>query len=173
MKRSWRGLRLLFVMWLAMTNCRSEGHAAGPPEPAGLPDAPVAVAGSSVPTGDVGVRFVTHRGEWTSLFSVQGGGAPMLLVSGEVQNTSPETLTYVKLQIELLGADDIVVFRDYVYNRRAEVLRDEAYEQGKRTLDEMNVEPLPPAMADGFRFILFKEDIPEFRTYRVRVLEAH
>src|SRR5439155_15998415 len=111
-----------------------------PPDVTGLPDAPTAVPGTLVPTDGLGVRFLTHHGEWTSFLSMSGGGEPILLINGQLENTSGKPLTYVKLQFELLGEDNVVVFHDHGYNREAEALREEAYETGKKSLAEMGIE---------------------------------
>jgi len=79
---------------------------------------------------------------------------------------------YIKLQFELLSEDGAVVMRDYGYNRKAEALREEEYESGKKSLAEMAVEQLKPGEQDGFRFFFFKADLPEFHSYRVQLLEA-
>ena len=145
---------------------------AAPPDATGIPDAPTAVPGSVVPTDGLDVRLLSHHGEWTSFLNMGGGSEPMLLINGRLENASEKPLTYVKLQCELLGEDGAIVFRDHVYNRRAEVLREEDYESGKKALADMGVEHLNAGAQDDFRFIFFKNDIPEFRAYRIRVLEA-
>ena len=68
--------------------------------------------------------------------------------------------------------DDVVVFRDYGYNRKAEALREEVYEKGQKSLQDMGVEGIGSGAQDTFRFIFFKADVPEFLSYRIRVLEA-
>lgn len=144
---------------------------AAPPDTPGIPDAPTAVPGSLVPTDKTEVRFLSHHGEWTSFFSMSGSSEPILLINGRIENAAEKALTYVKLQFELLGEDNVVVFRDYGYNRKAEALREEAYESGKKMLKDMDVEKLSAGTQDDFRFIFFKNDVPEFRSYRIRVLE--
>jgi hypothetical protein len=160
-------LLLLCVMMLGP----SHAHAA-PPDATGIPDAPTAVPGSLVPTDGLGVRVVSHSGEWTSFFSMSGGSEPILLINGRLENASKKPLTYVKLQFELLGEDNIVIFRDYGYNRKAEALREEVYESGNKALADMGVERIEAGAQDDFRFIFFKNDVPEFRAYRIRVLET-
>jgi len=146
-------------------------HAA-PLDTTGIPDAPTAVPGSLVPTDGLGVRLFSHRGEWTSFFSMSGSSEPILMINGRLENASGKPLTYVKLQFELLGEQDVVVFRDHGYNRKAEALREEDYEAGKKALADMAVEHLTAGAQDDFRFIFFKNDVPEFRAYRIRVLET-
>jgi hypothetical protein len=136
-----------------------------------MPDAPQAVPGSLVQGTHSGIRIVSHRGEWTSFYSMSGGAEPILLINGQVENTSDKPLSYVKLQFELLGEDGVVVFRDYGYNRKAEELREEVYEKGQRPITDATIEKIEAAAKDEFRFIFFKEDIPEFQSYRIRVLE--
>ena len=142
------------------------------PDVQGIPDAPIAVPGTLVPTDGLGARVLDHRGEWTSFFSMSGGSEQILLINGQIENTSGKPLAYVKLQFELLGEDDVVVFRDYGYNRKAEALREEVYEKGQKPLQDMGVEGIGSGAQDTFRFIFFKADVPEFLSYRIRVLEA-
>jgi len=160
-------LTLLCVMILGLPRA----HAA-PLDATGIPDAPTAVPGSLVPTDGLSVRLLSHSGEWTSFFSMSGGSEPILVINGRLENTSGKPLTYVKLQFELLGEQDVVVFRDHGYNRKAEALREEDYEAEKKALADMGVERLADGARDDFRFIFFKNDVPEFRAYRIRVLET-
>lgn len=162
---------LFFFLYCVMSFALPRAHAT-PPDTAGIPDAPTAVPGSLVPTDGLGVRLLSHRGEWTSFFSMSGGSEPILLINGRLANASEKPLIYIKLQFELLGENDIVIFRDYGYNRKAEVLREEVYESGKKALADMGVERIDAGMQDDFRFIFFKNDVPEFRAYRIRVLET-
>jgi hypothetical protein len=138
----------------------------------GIPDAGKPVAGSLVPAPEVAVQVSVHKGEWSSFASMEGDAEPIFLITGKVKNTSGKPLTYIKLQFELLDEDGGVVVRDYGYNRKAEELRDEAYESGKKTLKDMNIEPLTANAEDGFRFLFFKSDIPKFHSYRIRLLEG-
>lgn len=144
----------------------------GLPDVQEIPDAPVAVSGTLVPADGIGVRILHHRGERTSFFSMGGDSEQILLINGQIENTSGKPLSYVKLQFELLGEDDVVVFRDYGYNRKAEALRDEEYEQGRKSLQEMGVDTIAAGAQDTFRFVFFTADVPEFRSYRIRVLAA-
>ncbi|HXG17541.1 MAG TPA: hypothetical protein VNN62_00510 [Methylomirabilota bacterium] len=163
---------VLFLILLCIAILGSSHAYAAPPDATGIPDAPTAVPGSLVPTDGLGVRLLSHRGEWTSFFSMSGGSEPILLINGRLENAAEKPLTYVKLQFELLGENDIVVFRDYGYNRKAEALREEAYEVGNKAPADMGVERIAAGAQDDFRFIFFKNDVPEFRAYRIRVLEA-
>jgi hypothetical protein len=103
---------------------------------------------------------------------MSGGSEEIFLITGRLENTSDKPLTAVKLQFELLGDDNVAVLRDYGYNRKAEALRDEEYEAGKKSLADMEVEQIAAGTQDEFRFIFFKKDIPEFQSYRIRVLES-
>jgi len=163
---------LFFTLLCVVILGPPRAHSA-PPDTAGMPDAPTAVPGSLVPTDGLGVRLVSHNGEWTSFFSMSGGSEPILLINGRLENASEKPLTYVKLQFELLGEKDIVVFRDHGYNRKAEALREEDVEAGKKAIADMGVERIEAGAQDDFRFIFFKNDVPEFRAYRIRVLETH
>jgi hypothetical protein len=145
------------------------GTWAAPPIEMNMPEAITPVTGAVVP-GETKVQVISHKGEWGSMFSMEGGGEPIFVVTGQLENHSNAPLTYVKLQCELLSEDKVVMFRDYVYNRKAEVLRDEEYETGKKTLADMNVTPIDKGAQDGFRFFFFKSEVPEFQSYRIRVL---
>src|SRR5262245_46283753 len=161
------GLLLLFVCALPRPSF------AVTPDTADIPDAGKPVPGSLVPPTDgLGVRVLSHHGEWSSFFSMSGGSEEIFLISGRLENTSGKPLTAVKLQFELLGDDNVAVLRDYGYNRKAEALRDEGYEAGKKSLADMEVEQITAGAQDEFRFIFFKKDIPEFQSYRIRVLES-
>lgn len=137
-----------------------------------LPEASPTITGSLVVLPSAGVNIPTHRGEWGAFFGTGGDGEAYFLIAGEVENTSGKPLTYVKFQFELLNNDGTVVMRDYGYNRKAEALREEEYEAGKKTLAEMKLDPIQPKTKDGFRFFFFKSEIPAFHTYRIRFLES-
>ncbi len=137
-----------------------------------LPDATQPIAGSLIVPPDASIRIVSHRGEWTAFFSTGGSGEPFFLIAGQLENTSGKPLTYIKLQFELLNKDGVVVHRDHGYNRKAEALREEDYENGKKSLVEMNIEPITAGARDGLRFFFFKDEVPEFHSYRIRVLES-
>ena len=138
----------------------------------GIPDAGKPIAGSLILTPGVGALISTHKGEWSSFASMEGDAEPIFLITGRLKNTSGKPLTYVKCQFELLNEEGVVVVRDYGYNRKAEELRDEAYESGKKTLKDMRIESLAVNAEDGFRFLFFKSDIPQFHSYRIRLLES-
>lgn len=121
---------------------------------------------------DATIRIVSHRGEWTAFFSTGGGDAPFFLIAGQLKNTSGKPLSYVKFQFELLNKEGVVLHRDYGYNRKAEALREEDYETGKKSLAEMNIDPIAAGTQDGLRFFFFKDETPEFHSYRIRVLES-
>lgn len=140
-----------------------------------VPDLPGAgpgpLVGESVATDGLGVGILSHQGQWTSLLGTGGSSEPLFLISGQVENRAKKPLAYIKLQCELLGQENVTVFRDYVYNRKAEALREEDYENGKKTLADMQIEPINAGAQEAFRFIFFKSDVPEFLSYRIRVLE--
>jgi len=66
------------------------------------------------------------------------GAEPILLITGRLENTSDKPVTYVKLQFELLGEDNVVVFRDHGYNRKAEACGRKSMRRAK-ALTEMDV----------------------------------
>lgn len=158
-----------FVCFALVLLAPSQGKAIDIP---GIPDAGKAVAGTVVLATTAGVAVLSPKGEWTTFASMEGSGEPIFLITGRVKNTSGKPLSYAKLQFELLDEDGIVLLRDYGYNRKAEALREEAYESGKKSLQDMEIEGLPAEAEDGFRFLFFRLDIPQFHSYRIRVLEG-
>jgi hypothetical protein len=137
-----------------------------------LPDATKPISGSLIVPPDATIRIVSHRGEWTAFFSTGGSGEPFFLIAGQLENSSGKPLTYVKFQFELLSKDGVVLHHDYGYNRQAEALREEEYESGKKSLAEMNINPVAAGSQDGVRFFFFKDETPEFHSYRIRFLES-
>jgi hypothetical protein len=137
-----------------------------------LPDATQPITGSLIVPPNASIRIISHRGEWTAFFSTGGSGEPFFLIAGQLENTSGKPLAYIKFQFELLNKDGVVLHRDYGYNRKAEALREEDYETGKKSLAEMNIDPVAAGAQDGLRFFLFKDEIPEFHSYRIRFLES-
>lgn len=156
-----------FLVWLSIPL-----HHSNALDVPNLPDATTPISGSLVVLPDAGIRILTHRGEWSAFFSTGGSGETFFLIAGEFENISGKPLTYVKLQFELLNKDGTVVIRDFGYNRKAEALREEEYENGKKTLADMKIEQLPAGAKEGFRFFFFKPDAPEFHSYRIRFLES-
>lgn len=137
-----------------------------------LPEANQAISGALVIPSHAPIRIVSHRGEWSAFFGTGGSSEPFFLITGQLENTSGKPLTYVKFQFELLSKDGVVLQHDYGYNRKAEALREEDYETGKKSLAEMKIDPIPAGATDGLRFFFFKNEIPEFQSYRVRFLES-
>lgn len=138
-----------------------------------LPDGSAPVSGTLVVPSEAGIRILSHRGEWSAMFGTGGSSEPFFLIAGEYENTSDKPLTYVKFQFELLSNAGVVVTRDYGYNRKAEALREEEYEAGKKSLQEMKIEQISAGTKESFRFFFFKADIPAFHSYRIRVLERN
>jgi hypothetical protein len=137
-----------------------------------MPDVGTAVLGSLVPSVGTGAQITSHRGEWSVLASLEGAAEPIFLIAGQLKNLTDKPLTYVKFQFELLDQNGVVIVRDYGYNRKAEALREEAYEAGTIALGEMKIEPIGAGAEDGFRFLFFKRDTPEFHSYRIRITES-
>jgi hypothetical protein len=137
-----------------------------------IPDVGKPVSGTLVPSPGSSVQVVSHRGEWSTLASMEGTPELIFLIAGQLKNTTDKPLTYVKFQFELLDEDSVVLVRDYGYNRKAEALREEEYESGKKSLADMGIEGLGAGAQDSFRFLFFKTDIPEFQSYRIRILES-
>jgi hypothetical protein len=159
----------LLLNWLLLTGVPLRAMAVDMPN---LPDVGEAVLGSLVPSGGTGVQITSHRGEWSVLANLEGVAEPIFLIAGQLKNTTDKPLTYIKFQFELLDDHGVVIVRDYGYNRKAEALREEAYEAGKMTLAAMKIEPIGAGAEDSFRFLFFKSDTPKFRSYRIRITES-
>jgi hypothetical protein len=164
-----RHFGMLLRCWLLLASVPLKATAVDVPD---IPDVGKAVLGSLVPSVGTGVQITSHRGEWSVLASMEGAAEPIFLIAGQLKNTTDKPLTYVKFQFELLNAAGVVVVRDYGYNRKAEALREEAYEAGKMTLAEMQIEQIGAGAEDSFRFLFFKSDTPEFHSYRIRITES-
>lgn len=137
-----------------------------------IPDAGKPVSGVLAPAPGANAQITAHKGEWSVFASMQGDAEPIFLITGTLKNTSAQSLAYVKMQFELLDDEGVVLIRDHGYNRQAEALREEAYESGKKTLEEMAIPPLKAGVEESFRFLFFKADIPEFHSYRIRIIET-
>lgn len=137
-----------------------------------IPDAGKSVSGVLAPAPGANAQITTHKGEWSVFASMQGDAEPIFLITGKLKNISAQPLAYVKMQFELLDDEGVVIVRDHGYNRQAEALREETYESGKKTLKEMAIPPLKAGAEESFRFLFFKTDIPEFHSYRIRIMET-
>lgn len=168
--------RAVLSFWILATSifCFLAVTRAAPPTALDIPDAVIQVPGKLVPIAESqGIRIISYEGVWSAFFSMGGGSEAILLITGKLENLKDTPLTYVKFQLELLGEQDIVVFRDYGYNRKAEPLRDEDYESGTVSLEDKGIVQVGPKEEESFRFIFFKKEIPAFRSFRIRLLETH
>jgi hypothetical protein len=144
--------------------------AAATPSPA---LAPTPLAGAAN-----GVRVVSQSARWTGLLAIdelKDGEETMFVISGELENTGPGPVSWVKLGYELLGDDnqgDVVLASEYGYNFRAEALRSAPVEAGDVAPDSVPVCPLDPGEKDLFRMVFFRADVPRFARWRVRILEV-
>lgn len=124
------------------------------------------------------VTIVSHDGAWADLTGVGpvgelGEAESFYLISGTLQNDSKHPIGYVKLSYELLGESGEVVFREYGYNRKAEDLRDDAFERRGASPREMGIEPIEGSGGrDTFRMFFFRDELPPFESYRVLVDET-
>lgn len=128
-----------------------------------------ALVGDATPTTR-GVRIVEQSARWTGLTpadDLQGVGETMFVISGEVENSGPEPVAWVKLGYDLLdgsGADAAVCASEYGYNHRAEALRG--------ATPQPTVQPLGPGERDLFRMTFFRSDVPHCDAWRVHILEV-
>ncbi len=141
-----------------------------PPPSAGPSAAPVA--------GAVGARVVNQSARWTGLLAgdeLKDEAETMFVISGEVENTGPEPITWVKHEYELLADSsdgEVVLASEYGYNFRAEALRSAAVEAGDIAPTAVPIQALAPGEKDLFRMVFFRADVPRFDRWRVRILEV-
>lgn len=127
--------------------------------------------------GRAPVVIAEHEGRWGDLTGVDPGGGlteggSFYVIRGAIRNDSDRPIGYVRFTYELVDEAGKVVFREHGYNRRAEDLRDDAFEKGKKPLETMAIEPIEASGKDSFRMFFFGEEIPRFERYRVRVDEV-
>ena len=68
------------------------------PDTPDLPEAGKSVPGSLVPPAEeLGVRVLSHHGEWSSFFSMNGGSEEIFLITGRLENTSGKPLTAITM----------------------------------------------------------------------------
>jgi hypothetical protein len=124
------------------------------------------------------VRVVHQAARWTGLLQMdelKDDSDTMFLISGELENVGPGSVSYVKLGYELLGdgsEGEVVLASEYGYNFRAEALRSAAVEAGEVAPTMVPVRPLAPGEKDLFRMVFFRTDVPRFERWRVRILEV-
>lgn len=165
-------MKSFFLVGMVFFLLSSSPRWGGAIEAPSIPDAGKPIPGVLAPAPGANAQITTHKGEWSVFASMQGDAEPIFLITGTLKNTSAQPLTYVKIQFELLDDEGVVIVRDHGYNRQAEALREEAYESGKKTLQEMAILPLKTDAEESFRFLFFKTDIPEFHSYRIRIMET-
>jgi hypothetical protein len=124
------------------------------------------------------VRIVSQAARWTGLLAIdhlKDDSESMFLISGEVENLGPATVTSVKLGYELLADTsdgEVVLASEYGYNFRAEALRSPAVEAGEVSPTTLPIRPLAPGEKDLFRMVFFRTDVPRFDRWRVQILEV-
>jgi hypothetical protein len=165
-------VKRFFLVGLFFVLLNSSPRWGGAIDAPNIPDSGKSVPGVLAPTPGVNAQITTHKGEWSVFASMQGDAEPIFLITGTLKNISTQPLAYVKMQFELLDDEGVVIVRDHGYNRQAEALREEAYESGKKTLKEMAIPALKAGAEERFRFLFFKADIPEFHSYRIRIMET-
>jgi hypothetical protein len=139
------------------------GAAAEPPTPPQPPDP---------------VRIVSQSARWAGLLGpdeLSDERVSVFVISGEVENVGPAPIAFIKLAFELIrdGAEgESIVANEYGYNLRAEALRDPALEAGDPRATPPSIRPLAPGERDLFRMTFFRQDVPHFERWRVRILTA-
>lgn len=111
-------------------------------------------------------EVLEHKGRWES-----GYGSTWYNVVGRLKNTSSHALRYVKLRIEALDGTGKVVASTLTYNESAEVLTVPEVD-GQALLKQGKVKPLAAGAEERFRGSFLKDETPEFKDYRVTVVET-
>lgn len=148
----------------------------------GGPPAPAA-SRSQIPGDVVATETVSiddHSAHWTDLLGVavalmgtaDDDQPPMLVIRGNLKNSSAAPLEHVRLAFELLDADGHVVATETGYNRRAEALQPVDAPDPWPAEEVPAIEPITGGSVDSFRMIFLGRDIPHFASYRVRVLDV-
>ena len=122
----------------------------------------VAAAWAAGPDAEV----LEHHGRWESGYGVQ-----FYNVVGRLRNTSGHALRYVKLRIEVVDEHGKVVASTETYNESAEALAVPDVD-ATALLASGKVKPLAAGAEERFRGSFLKEETPEFREHRVRIVDA-
>jgi Protein of unknown function (DUF3179) len=145
------------------------------------PPSPHAGAPSGKAESSDQVAVEGHSAYWSDalgriLAGIGGGNrtdtAPLLVIRGDLRNTSGHTLGHVKLVYELLDANGRVVAQESGYNRGGEALRPTDATLPAELRGQERVAPIPKNGTDTFRMFFLRDDVPPFETYRIRVVEA-
>ena len=116
------------------------------------------------------IRVLDHTARWES-----GYGSTWYSVVGRLENTGDKPVAFVKLRLEVLDEAGKVVKSTDAYNESAEAMTVEVEgEPGGSTapVAAPKVKPLAAHAQERFRGGFLKEETPEFKTYRVVVVEA-
>lgn len=121
------------------------------------------------------IRARWAEARWTSLNpgdSLAGETDNVFVVSGELKNVGEQPIAWVKLRYDLLDSMYEVKASEYGYNRGAEALRDPQVEAGEVDPRTLDIPPIEPGAAEGFRMTFFRANVPPFVYWRVTVLEV-
>lgn len=126
------------------------------------------------------IVVVEHQGRWASLGRLSPVGDRLAederggfyVISGTLRNDSRQPVDFVELSYELLDDRGRVVLRDQGYNRTAETLRDSEGHSTTPLPDAARPPPIPPGATDSFRMFFFRDETPQFASYRIRVAAA-
>lgn len=122
-------------------------------------------------SGGAPAHIVAEEARWTGLAAageLAADRADMFLISGEVRNDGATALGAVRLVYELTAAGAVVA-REHGFNRRAEALRDPRVESGEVAAATLAIAPLRSGETDRFRMIFFRDAVPRFDAWRVRI----
>lgn len=129
------------------------------------------LAATPAPDRSLPARIIAQQARWTGLApagELAAERADMFLISGEVRNDGAAPLAAVRLVYELT-ADGVVVAREHGFNRRAEALREPAVERGDVAAAALAIPSLAAGEADLFRMVFFRDAVPRFDGWRVRI----
>ena len=110
--------------------------------------------------------ILEHAGRWES-----GYGSTWYNVVGRLRNDSGHALRWVKLRIDAVDGRGEVVASTDTYNESAEVLTVPEAKPAE-LLAAGKVKPLAAGAEERFRGSFLKDETPEFKDYRVTVVET-
>jgi hypothetical protein len=134
-------------------------------------------AASPPASGDARIEITRSAASWDNLGDLFLGSTPaapfgegsVFVMRGELRNTSSKPIRYIVLRYELLDDKGAVLQDMEGYNRSAESMRPD--EEGN--VHAELVKPIPAGGVDSYRMVFFHDEVPRFKSQRVRVVEVH
>ena len=112
-------------------------------------------------------RVLDHHGQWES-----GYGERFYNIVGQVKNTSPKPLGYIKLRVDALDDQKKVVASTETYNESASGLAVPDLDAETQAQVRAHLKPIAPGAEETFRAGFLKTETPPFTSYRVTVVET-